>query len=158
MGASRRATWAGNVSAKGGRPAGALACPLECESDNVGMGHVPSDSLQQGGLQRRRPVLIEQAQQRRSDAAQVVAAKCGHLQQSGGRGGDLGERVAAAVRARSALVLDQRLLVSGLLDHFAAIEAAPVIGEFGEAVEDPPALLIGKNRHGALDMGMRHAV
>ena len=74
---------------------------LECKAHGVGMGHVGGDGHQQGGLQRRRPVLIQQAQQRRSDAAQVVAALGRQLQQLGGRGCDLGQRVAAARCART---------------------------------------------------------
>ena len=79
-----------------------------------------------------RPVLVEQAQQRRGDAAQVVAALGGHLQQLGAGGRDLGQRVAAAVRAGPALVLDQALQVGRILDRLMTVEAAGVAGQFAE--------------------------
>ena len=80
---------------------------LQRETHGVGMGHITSDRIEEGRLQRLRPVLVEQAQQRGGDAAQVVATLRGHLQQLGAGGDDLGECVAAAVRAGMALVCDR---------------------------------------------------
>ena len=135
-----------------------LACALQRQVHGVGMGHVASDGFEQGGLQRLRPVLIEQAQQRGADAAQVVAPLGGHLQQLGGRGGDLGQRVAAAVCARATLVLDQCLQVGRVLDHLTPIEAAGVTGQFGGALEDAHALLIGQHPQRASRVGVRHRI
>ena len=60
-----------------------------CGIDCVGNG------LHHRCLQQRRAILVEQAQLRGRDAAQVVAALSGHLQQLGAGRGDQGQGVAA---------------------------------------------------------------
>ena len=97
-------------------PPGAFPLAFQRQTHGVGMWHIPANSFEQCRLQCRCPVLVEQTQQLSSDATQAVAAKGCHLQQFAGCGCDPGQRVAAAMRAGLALVLDQGLQVPQIFE------------------------------------------
>jgi len=75
------------------------------------MLHAARQRVQDGHLQRLRTVTLQQPRQNRRDRAQVLAARCRVLQQSGTGWRGLRQVVAGPVRARRALVLDQPLCV-----------------------------------------------
>ena len=113
--------------------------------------------LRRWPLAGRRAIALEQAQQRRGDGAQVVAARGGHLQQLGAGGHDLGQRVGAAMRARRACAPPGPACGSGPRS-FAAVVAAQMRGHLLDAIEDAHAPIVGQHRQRAPHMGVRHRV
>ncbi|MBK6349078.1 MAG: hypothetical protein IPF50_04420 [Proteobacteria bacterium] len=83
---------------------------------------------------------VQQIDQPAGEGAEVHAALGSTGEELRGARGGVVQAVHGAVAAPGALVIEQRLEVCRILDLGGAIEAAPVDGEHGSAVEDPHAL------------------
>ena len=110
-------------------PPGAFPLAFQRQTHGVGMWHIPANSFEQCRLQCRCPVLVEQTQQLSSDATQASASQ---------------PRCARAWRLCSTKACKCRRSSSPLM----SIKAARVTGQFGDAVEDANALLIGQDQIG----------
>src|SRR6266542_4659743 len=105
-----------------GRP----AAPFEQVGDGGDARRVALESLDQGGPEGLRPVVVEQAQELYGGGAGGLTLGEGRFQEGLGFGHDGGEAAGRRLSSGSALVLEQGLLVAGLVDVLVAVVAAAV--------------------------------
>lgn len=132
-----------------------LAQALQGEGDGVGVRHAAREGLAQGGVEILGAVACMQPVERGGDGAQVVAVGSGGGEELG-RGGQRAQQgVGGAVLPGGVLGGGERGEVRGVLDLFAAPEAAGVhgqcagrlgdahVGEIGQDGQSAPDALVG---------------
>src|SRR5712691_3085742 len=136
---------------------GRAAAPHQQVGDGGNARCVTLEGLDQGGPEGLRPVVVEQAQELYGGGAGVLTLGEGRLQEGLSLGHGGGEAAGRRLSSGFALVLEQRLLVAGLVDVLVAVVAASVSDDLDLAVQDahrdrrgherePPPHRVGRNR------------
>ena len=131
---------------------------FQSQAYGVGVWRSALQSLFDGGLQFRRAVALEEAQQTQRERTEIAAACSGTQQELATGRSCRHEPIGCSVLTGLALVGNQRGDMRRVFDLRAAIVAAWVVGQERRAVEHADAFWSGAQREQAPNSGVRHAV